>query len=546
MKPLFLWATPVLFLIFLSCQTSQPPEDIDATLKSIDQDEFMGYLKDLSDDHMEGRAPGTPGYDSAASYVVAKLNSWGLKPGGDKDAYYQSISFRESRLGEGKPQFSITQQNQTIELEYEQDYILFPRAARTDANIEAEMVFIGYGVNAPDFGYNDYADIDIEGKVVLIMRGAPPSFGTVPRAVYSSGTIKAREAVARGAIGMIYFASNTQVRPWNSVVNYSRSSSLAWLNSDGMPYNSPPEIQINGYMNIERVKTMFQKVGRDFESVVEKLEQSESITFDLNVKAKIKALYEHTEIQSPNVVGIKPGSDPKLKNEYLVLTAHLDHLGIGKPLDDDSIYNGTLDNASGSAALLTLARLFSTQSPKRSMVFLWVTAEEKGLLGSDYYAVNPTVPKERIVANQNMDGLVGMMYRSNDLIPYGYYHSNISQAVDYATNKLGLAVAEDPNPQQNFFIRSDQYSFVKQGVPALFTFAGFDATDTTLNGSEIFNSWLANRYHKPNDDLEQPMDLEGIMQDLKYQYLVAHYLANEIDKVEWDTTSFLYQKFGVK
>ena len=173
----------------------------------------MGYLKDLSDDHTEGRAPGTPGYDSAASYVVAKLNSWGLKPGGDKDAYYQSITFRESRLGEKKPQFSITDQNGTIDLEYEQDYILFPRAARTDAYIEAEMVFIGYGVNAPDFGYNDYTDIDIEGKVVLIMRGAPPPFGTVPRAVYSSGTIKAREAVARGAIGMIYFASNTQVRP---------------------------------------------------------------------------------------------------------------------------------------------------------------------------------------------------------------------------------------------------------------------------------------------------------------------------------------------
>ena len=265
---------------------------------------------------------------------------------------------------------------------------------------------------------------------------------------------------------------------------------------------------------------------------------------NLDSTASLQAKMNHQKLTSHNLAGIIEGNDPDLRDEFLIITAHLDHIGVGPAENNDSIYNGTLDNASGSAALMVMAEALQNQpSIKRSIMFLWVTAEEKGLVGSEYFAKYPTIDESQIVANLNIDGVIGMIVETQDVIAYGYEHSNLSQSVDYAVKQLGMKVSPDPQPELNIFVRSDQYSFVKQGYPALYVVSGRTAADPSLNGLELFNNWLKYRYHKPSDDLHQPMSIPGIKKELELNFLIAQHIATRSDAIGWNRDSFLYHMF---
>jgi Zn-dependent M28 family amino/carboxypeptidase len=254
----------------------------------------------------------------------------------------------------------------------------------------------------------------------------------------------------------------------------------------------------------------------------------------------------HDRLESPNVAGLLHGSDPRLRDEVVVYTAHLDHLGIGEPVQGDSIYNGALDNASGSAAMLEVARAFTSlaKPPRRSVLFLAVTGEEEGLLGSDYFAEHPTVPMERIVANVNLDGLA-ILYPFREMVAFGAEHSTLDSTVARVARRMGVTIAPDPFPQEVFFVRSDQYSFVRRGVPSLFPFLGM-RSDSGVDAPARFKEWLATRYHTPQDDLGQPMDLESGARNAQLEFLVGLEIANSDERPAWKKGDFFERTFGRK
>ena len=277
------------------------------------------------------------------------------------------------------------------------------------------------------------------------------------------------------------------------------------------------------------------------------LRAGEPESFDLDAQARLNARFSHEPFESANVVAVLPGTDPELAEEHLVLTAHLDHLGVGAVVDGDSIYNGTLDNASGSSALLTLASVLTRmEAPRRSIAFVWVTAEESGLLGSEYFARFPSITPGRVVANQNIDGVMAMITASSDVLAFGYEHSNLSESVDVAVARTGTPVSPDPTPDQNLFIRSDQYAFVRQGIPAIWVQGGRTGARPGLEPQAALDTWIAERYHQPDDDLDQPVDLDGVQMELRANLLVTHHIANELGPIRWDEDSFLYRQFAAE
>ncbi len=264
------------------------------------------------------------------------------------------------------------------------------------------------------------------------------------------------------------------------------------------------------------------------------------------MRATIRTLSVHDRLESPNVAGLLRGSDPSLREEVVVYSAHLDHLGIGEPVQGDSIYNGALDNASGSAGLLEVARAFATlpTTPRRSVMFLAVTGEEEGLLGSDYFAEHPTVPIERIVANVNLDGLA-LLYPLREMVAFGAEHSTLDSTVARAAKRLGVTLAPDPFPQEVFFVRSDQYSFVRRGVPSLFPFMGM-RSDSGVDAPARFKEWLASRYHTPQDDIGQPMNFEAGARHAQLGFLVGLEIANANERPAWRKGDFFERTFGRK
>ena len=294
---------------------------------------------------------------------------------------------------------------------------------------------------------------------------------------------------------------------------------------------------------------MLFRMGRDTAisptpMAMNRIRSGQPTSFDLDAEGHVLAGFQFETFESANVAALLPGSDPTLRDEVLVLTAHLDHLGIGTVIEGDSVYNGTLDNASGSSALLTLAAALSRMdAPARSVLFLWVTAEESGLLGAEYFARFPSVSPRRVVANQNIDGVMGMITAATDVLAFGYEHSNLSDAVDYAVGLTGTPVSPDPTPEENLFIRSDQYAFVRNGIPAIWVQGGRTGLDPARDPQDELDTWIVERYHKPTDDLAQPLDLEGVRRELRANLLVTYHIANEMGSIEWDTGSFLYRRW---
>ncbi|HET9233252.1 MAG TPA: M28 family peptidase, partial [Candidatus Eisenbacteria bacterium] len=357
---------------------------------------IRGHMTFLSDDLLEGRGTGSRGYDLAAAYVASQFAALGLEPAGDSSSYFQMVPFRRADLIVSAANGQLIGPKGKQKLQYEDDFIYSKDPVHEATSLEAPLVYVGYGVTAREFDYDDYAGIDVRGKIVVYWRGAPPRFPHNELAYYSDTDVKLRNAVERGAVGAFSMRkpSAASKLPWARLVANNVTPGIYWLARDGRIAGAFPEIQVSGILSEAGAGKAFAHAPHDLEDALKAAESSRPMSFELGISGRFERKTRHTPVRSANVAGLWPGSDAQLKHEIVVVTAHLDHLGIGLPANGDSIYNGAYDNASGVGIMLEVAKAVTSLSrpPRRSILFLAVTAEEKGSLGSEYFTEDPTRP----------------------------------------------------------------------------------------------------------------------------------------------------------
>jgi len=521
--------------------------DVEAALDAVSPGLIEGHMSVLADDSLAGRGPGTAGYEGAAAYAERTLRSLGLEPAGEDGTYRQSVPLRRSTVIERESSLSITGPDGIHTLAYDQDYYLGADPLRETVALEdVPVAFVGFGVSAPDLGYDDYADLDVQGKVVAWLSGAPPAFPSNERAYYSSGATKTAEAIARGAIGTLTFWDPADPRlRWDVNAARAKRGSFAWLDEEGRPNRSDQEILGSASLNHSAVDALFAGSPVPVAQAVAMSSESVPQAFDLPTTVTIRTRTVHEDVESFNVIARLAGSDPELADEHVSYVAHVDHFGVGVPVDGDDIYNGAHDNASGTAIVLEIARAFASlpTPPRRSVLFLVVTAEEWGLLGSDYFVHNPTVPRSSIVANFSLD-MPFLFHPLHDIVPYGAEHSSMGTAVSTAAAHLGLAIGPDPIPEQVLFIRSDHFSFIRQGIPALFIKSGFETGDPNIDGGAINTAYRSNVYHTPLDEMDQDFDFEAGADHVRVNFLTGYVVAQQVDRPTWNEGDFFGGLFG--
>lgn len=526
---------------------SGSPDPIETGLAEIDREGIESHLRYLADDALLGRMTGTPEYDEAAAYVARHFEAIGLEPGGD-DGWYQQVPMLANRIDVHSASVVYHQDTGDAGLEWQEDFVMGGDTVRPETEIRAEVVFVGFGIHAPDLGYSDYDDVDVRGKVVALFGGAPDTFPHNERAFYSSRLTKAEEAVARGAVGTIQLRSRVDQRrySWKRISeNAGVRPGMSWVNLSGDAANYFPELEGAALLNVPAADDLFTGAPISFEDALDAADAGRSLSTPLGVEVTLARTTRHESITSPNVLGILRGSDPELADEYVVYSAHLDHVGTGVPVDGDTIYNGMYDNAMGVSLLIEAARAFKAmpEPPRRSIVFIALTGEERGLVGSDYYAHYPTVPSDALIANVNLD-MPLLLYPLADVIAFGSEHSSLEGVIAEVVVHEDFVLAPDPVPEEVLFIRSDQYSFVKQGVPSVFLVPGFTSTDPDINGGALFSEHLKTHYHQPSDDLGRPIDWDSAVRFARANVRIGYAVAAEDERPTWNEGDFFGEKFG--
>lgn len=506
-------------------------------------DAMRAHVTFLADDLLQGRMPGTPGYDIAANYVASQFLQLGVKPAGENGTYLQKVPMVSYRSAE-RGALTLRGGRKPVSMLFGADYRPYADPLGRQVKLTAPMVFVGYGIVAPERSRDDYAGLDVKGKIVVVLGGAPKSLQSEERAYYAGGRTKRIEAAKRGAIGYISVATPSQEKayPFDKGNAHWRDTSMTWATPDGTPQLSGGQARPLASISQKGAAKLFAGAPVPVETIMAAAETPDGVTprFELPLTAQVSLTNEIARVDSSNVVGLIEGSDPARKDEYVVLSAHLDHIGTSEPVDGDSINNGALDNAGGIATLLEVARGFeqSGAAPKRSILIVAVTAEEQGLIGADYFAHNPTVPKGSLVADVNLDMPI-LLYDFQDVVAFGAERSSVGPAVRRAAESMGVKLSPDPLPDEGLFTRSDHYRFVEAGIPAVFLMTGF------ANGGEAaFTGFLANRYHKPNDDLRQGIDYVAGAKFAKLNYRIARELADGKDRPRWNDGDFFGGKFA--
>lgn len=545
----------VLLSIQLVAQNSSNQAAVDSATRVIRPEQIRGHIRFLADSLLRGRAPGTPGYDIAAHYVATELEGTGLHPG-VTGSWFQSVPLEKAVTDASASSLTLTLNGKEQKLTDAKDCVLSTwfasPAAREDtkaeSDVSAPLVFVGFGVSAPDQKYDDYAGVDAHGKIVVEIYGAPAAFPSTERAYYSDGIVKARNAVAHGAVGVvsIMLPEDWKRYPWEWLVPQIQVGEMHWLNKDGIPHDFFPELRGNALLSQQGAERLFAGAPKSVEQVFATARANKPQAFAFPASAHIHTVATQATIQSSNIVAELKGSDPALRDQYVVYTAHVDHLGICPSVDGDNVCHGALDNASGTSTLLEIARAYSRlpQAPRRSILFVFVTGEEMGLLGSDYFAHFPTVPLNTIVANVNIDGAPGSYFGMKDVVALGAEHSSIGDEVSSAAKAMGYEITPDPMPEEVSFIRSDQYSFVLQGVPAVDVEDGVHATDPKVNGLEVIKKWLVTRYHTPLDNIDQPIDFDSMAKGAVMNFLVGYQIAQRDGVPAWNRGDFFGTTFG--
>jgi hypothetical protein len=510
-------------------------------------DRVRAHIEVLAADDMQGREAGTEGYRKAAAYVASRFAEIGLAPLGDGGTYLQEIDFLETRLIPGSESFILHRGDTDVALDAGRDFAQSGGFGQAEETVTAGLIFVGFGIQAPEYGHEDYAGTDIGGKILVVLTGAPPRFANNERAFYSSVTGKQSLAVERGAVGIVTIRTpaDQERLTWPRVLGSAGSSDMRWLAPGGAPHEGFPQLRGNAILSESGAVRLFELAGRDLDALFDHHDQGGTGSFEFDISATLSRRSSQQRTSSPNILAMLPGSDGALRHEHILLTAHLDHLGIRAGEDGDSIYNGAYDNSAGVATMLEVADALTKLSPapRRSIIFAAVTAEEKGLRGSDFLAHNPPVAIENIVANVNVD-MPLLSHPIADVEGFGVEHSTLHHSLLRVTEELGLVLAPDSRPDLVRLIRSDQFSFVKQGVPGLNLKPGSASSDPAINGSELQTTFLRDHYHSPSDDLALPFSRQGATRFAKVVLTLVLAIADDDEAPQWKDGDFFGKRYG--
>lgn len=501
----------------------------------IDTTTIRSHIAYLADDKLKGRLPGTEGYQMAVDYVTGQLKQIGVTPGGDKGAFTQKLIIRKSVLNNQSSIAFLKDASGKIDtLAFGKDFTPTPHPLKEKTTASGGLVFAGYGVDIPG-GYSDYAGVDVKGKIVVLVAGAPDGLLSTLTAHFSNAGNKMNTAFEKGAVGAIIIENTTrQSANPNPVIQHNVALNPAKTAAYGRRFTGNLQVVLSGNKNL--LLKLLATTGKEAEVILANIKSGKPSSFALPFTLTTSYATTHTDFESYNVVGLIPGSDPKLKNEYVVHSAHLDHVGIGRPVNGDSIYNGAHDNASGIASLLEIARVYksSNAAPKRSVLIVMVTGEEMGLIGSSYFAANPTVPKAAIVADVNTD-MPTVIAPLLSVVPLGAEHSTIMDHVKFAAGHLGLDIEKDPEPTENRFVRSDQYSFVMNGIPALHIKYGNKTNIPGFDMVQFVKEWRAKYYHQAADGMDGIFDFAAAKTYVQLNFLISYSIAQTTARPVWNS-----------
>lgn len=545
------FAILTIFALWSSVRTQQAgsgtpstsPAELRDALEGITASDLLRHTRVLASDEYEGRAPGSRGEELTVRYLTEQFKQLGLKPGNPDGTYLQKVPL----VGfTGQSTASFDAGGKKTDLRFPTDYVAVSRRFVPEVNVkDSEMVFVGYGVVAPEYGWDDYKGVDVKGKTIVMLINDPavpdprdPSklddkmFRGGAMTYYGRWTYKYEIAAEKGAAAAIIIHETGPAGYPYEVVSGSWSRENFDIQT---PDKNMGRAAVESWLHLDRAKELLAASGQEFDALKKRATSKDFKPVPLSTKANFTLRNTLREIQSNNVIARLDGSDPRLRSECIIYTAHWDHLGRDPKLQGDQIFNGALDNASGTAALLELAEAYTKlkRPPKRSILFLSVTAEEKGLLGAKFYAANPLYPHERTLANINMDG-VNQWGRTKDIVSVGYGNSTLDDLLSEAAARQGRTVKPDAEPEKGFFYRSDHFEFAKQGVPALYPDSGTEYVGKTESYSQQKrDEYTARDYHKVSDEIKTDWDLSGAVEDLQLLFEVGHRVAEGDRYPEW-------------
>jgi len=525
----------IAFLLIAACGVNVVSQQRQAS--SINQTTLKAHIKFLSDDLLEGRGTGARGGELAAKYIASQLEASGVEGAGTNGGFFQPVSLVGVKA-DPATKLTISGRNDKETFKFADDFVAFTGAQTEEVDVDADLIFVGYGINAPEQRWNDYKGdaADYKDKILVMLVNDPPAtteepnlFGGKSLTYYGRWTYKYEEAARRGAAGAILLHTDQSAGyPW-SVVRTSNGSwrfDIARTQGDQTPF-----LKFRSWMTDDASHRLMKMAGQDLESLRLKATKRDFQPVKLGLKGKLNLKSEVKRVAAPNVVGVLEGSDPKLKSEYVVYSAHWDHLGVGAPdKDGDTIYNGALDNASGVACVLaiaeSLAKLPVAQRPRRSSLFLFPTAEEQGLLGAEWYSQHPVVPLARTAANVNLDSM-NVLGVTRDFIPLGAERSSLKAVVDAVAREKGLTISPDSRPEQGSFFRSDHFPFAKVGVPSISLKEGNEFVGHTKEwGEEQFRAYNTAHYHQPSDEFRDSWDFRGMIQEAEIALAIGLKISN--------------------
>lgn len=499
---------------------------------------WWSYVTALANDDMRGRETGSPEHRKAAQWVAAQFERSGLKAAGTQ-GFIQPVKFEARKIDESASSLDLVRGGKTERLTLGEDATIGMRVPAAET-LEAPLVFAGYGLVVPEKNYDDLAGLDLRGKIIVTVAGGPADIPGPLKAHYGSADERGVFLEKAGVVGTVTIAN-----PHSADIPWSRSS-LARLQEsmslDDPALTDPHGLKLVVTVNAAHADKWLAGTGHTIDELLALADAGKPLprfAMEASLRASVKLV--RRAVESQNVAGVMTGSDPVLRREYVVISAHLDHVGVGQPINGDSIYNGAMDNASGIASLIDMAQTLreTKAKPRRSILFVAVTGEEKGLLGSHYFATHPTVDRKSIVADINMDMFLPL-FPLRRVTVYGLNESDLGDVIRQVAAKQGVEVQDDPEPQRNVFVRSDQYSFIRGGVPSLSMKVGF-----VLGSKEhqIQKDWLTNRYHAPSDDLSQPVDLKSAADYNRLLLALAEAVADNATRPQWKPDSF-FRRFA--
>lgn len=504
----------------------------------LNEQAMRAHIKFLSSDLLEGRGTGARGGEIAANYIAAQMEALGLKGAGKNGSFFQPVSLVGVKA-DPATKLVVSGRNGKESFKFADEYVAFTGAQTEDVDVDTDLVFVGYGISAPEQRWNDYKGepADYRGKILVMFVNDPPAtkdepnlFGGKTLTYYGRWTYKYEEAARRGAVGVILLHTDQSAGyPWSVV----RTSNGSWrFDIARNPGEDTPFLKFRSWVTDDTARKIMKLAGRDLDDLRAKAASRDFQPVALNLKGKLNLKSEVKRVEAPNVAGILPGRDPKLRDEYVVYSAHWDHLGVGAPdKTGDTIYNGAVDNASGDASVLAIAEALSklppAQRPRRSSLFLFTTAEEQGLLGSEWYSKHPLVPVKKTAANVNLDSM-NVLGVTQDFIPLGAERSTLKAVVEAVARERGMQVSPDARPEQGSFYRSDHFPFAKVGVPSISLKEGNNYVGHSKEwGEEQFKAYNTAHYHQPSDEYSDSWDFRGMIQEAEIAMAIGRRIADD-------------------